>query len=576
MNKKTIISIIIAAIVICVYYQVSSFEFVSYDDPNYISFASKDLTLKNIIEAFLSINYANWHPLAWISLMLDYNLYGSHAGGYHLTNLILHLINTLLLFFLLLRMTGATYRSAFVAALFALHPLHVESVAWVTERKDVLSTMFWFLTMGAYVLYSEKPGILKYIPVIVFFILGLMSKSMLVTLPFVLLLIDYWPLGRLNFGQDVPSCNVLIKKQTALFLFVEKTPFFIITIASSILTYIAQNSYHAVASFQNISLSDRVFNALNSYAGYLWKVIWFHDLSPFYLYPENFEFWQIGSSLLLVLSVTILTIIFIKKIPYLAVGWFWYLGTLIPVIGLIQVGSQAMADRYTYVPLIGIFVIMAWGISQILLRLRNGKVIAAFIASLFIVIITLATYLQVGIWKNNFTLFGHVININPKDARAYQVIGHALANNGENEKALYYYYMALKYNPGHYPSYLNAGTVFQKMGRLDEAINCYNKALHLDNKPAEAHYYLGIILMEKNNFNEAISHFKKALVITPDDSDTHNNLGVALMKAGNVEEALAHFQESQRLDPKGESARKNMRIAAVVQKKDIGKRSSVP
>ena len=306
MNKKTIISIIIAAIVICVYYQVSSFEFVSYDDPNYISFASKDLTLKNIIEAFLSINYANWHPLAWISLMLDYNLYGSHAGGYHLTNLILHLINTLLLFFLLLRMTGATYRSAFVAALFALHPLHVESVAWVTERKDVLSTMFWFLTMGAYVLYSEKPGILKYIPVIVFFILGLMSKPMLVTLPFVLLLIDYWPLGRLNFGQDVPSCNVLIKKQTALFLFVEKTPFFIITIASSILTYIAQNSYHAVASFQNISLSDRVFNALNSYAGYLWKVIWFHDLSPFYLYPENFEFWQIGSSLLLVLSVTIL------------------------------------------------------------------------------------------------------------------------------------------------------------------------------------------------------------------------------------------------------------------------------
>jgi tetratricopeptide (TPR) repeat protein len=305
-------------------------------------------------------------------------------------------------------------------------------------------------------------------------------------------------------------------------------------------------------------------------------VFWFHDLSPFYLYPKNFEIWQVSSSLLLILSVTILAIIFIKKLPYIAVGWFWYLGTLIPVIGLIQVGSQAMADRYTYVPLIGIFIIMAWGISQILLRLQNGKVIAALIASLFIVIITLATYLQVSVWKNNFTLFGHVININPKDARAYQVIGHALANNGENEKALYYYYMALKYNPGYYPSYLNAGTVFQKMGRLDEAINCYNKALHFDNKPAEAHYNLGIILMEKNNLNEAISHFKKALVITPDDSDTHNNLGVALMKAGNVEEALAHFQESLRLDPKGESALKNMRIAAAVQKKDTGKRSSIP
>ena len=442
-----LIALMLTILILSVYSQVSSFEFVSYDDPNYISYSSRDLSLKNISEVFLSTKYANWHPLTWLSLMIDYYLYGSNAGGYHLTNLIFHIINTLLLFFLLGKMTGATYKSAFVAALFALHPLHVESVAWVTERKDVLSTMFWFLTMWAYVLYSEKPSILKYLPVIIFFILGLMSKPMLVTLPFVLLLVDYWPLGRLNFGQDVPERNIFIQKQKASFLLIEKIPLFLITIGSSILTYISQNSYKAVVSFQNVSLFDRILNAINSYAIYLWKVIWFQNLSPFYLYSKNFEIWQIGISLLFILAITVFTIIFIRKIPYLFVGWFWYLGTLVPVIGLIQVGSQAMADRYTYVPLIGIFIMMAWGISQILSRLQNGKVIAVSVASIFIAIITFATYLQVGIWKNNFTLFGHVININPKDARAYQVIGHAMANNGENEKALYYYYMALKYNP---------------------------------------------------------------------------------------------------------------------------------
>lgn len=599
-DQKIFISIIIIVAVFLVYQQVSHFEFVSYDDHNYIPYTSKALSLKNITEVFLSMNYANWHPLTWLSLMIDYNLYGANAGGYHVTNLILHIINSLLLFLLLCRMTGATYRSAFVAFLFALHPLHVESVAWVTERKDVLSTMFWLLTMWAYVSYTKKPNLLKYLPVVVFLILGLMSKPMLVTLPFVLLLMDYWPLGRANFGQNISSYHLDLEKKDTLFLLIEKIPLFIIAMASSVITFIAQNSFHAVASFEKFSLYDRILNTIHSYAVYLWKIFWFKDLSPFYIYSKNFEILQISMLLAFLLAVTFAAIVFIRKIPYLAFGWFWYLGTLVPVIGLIQVGSQAMADRYTYVPMIGIFIVMAWGIPQLLSGLKYGKIIAGAAAFLFIALVTFATFFQVGIWKNNVTLFGYVISLDPHNADAYQVIGHVMTNNGENEKALYYYYMALQYNPKFYQAYNNAGTILQKMGRPYDAMNCYRKALQIndqsveancnlgivlykmgkseeavhyyrkalqiDNKSAETNYNLGLLLIEKNHLNEAISYLKKALEITPGDYDTQNNLGVALMKNGDIQEAMVHFQEASRLNPQRTEAEKNMRIAVDVRK----------
>jgi tetratricopeptide (TPR) repeat protein len=464
-------------------------------------------------------------------------------------------------------MTGAPYRSAFVAALFALHPLHVESVAWVTERKDVLSTMFWLLTMWAYILYSEKPGILKYLSVVVLFALGLMAKPMLVTIPFVLLLLDYWPLGRVNWGQDVPEHGIVVEKKKVSFLFVEKIPLFVITISSSIITYIAQNTHHAVSSFQKLLLSDRVLNAINSYGIYLKKIFWFQDLSPFYIYSTDFEIWKISGLLLLILTVTGLAIAGIKKFPYLAFGWFWYLGTLIPVIGVIQVGFQAMADRYTYVPLIGIFIMMAWGLPQLLSGLQYRNRMAAFTAVIFLMIITVAAYSQIRIWKNDFTLSMGALKVSHKNYQAYNILGLAMTKRGDYKKAIYYHSLALKYNPEFDPAYNNAGIAFQKIDKLDEAINCYKKALQLNNRSAEAHYNLGIVLVEKNNLDEAIFHFKKALEITPDDFDIHNNLGVALMKAGNVKEALAHFQEALRLNPKGELAQRNMNIAISMQKK---------
>lgn len=558
---KIFIVIFLVLSTLALYLQVSDFDFVGYDDSLYISLASKDLSLSSLAWSFTTLEFANWHPLTWLSLILDYNLYGNHASGYHITNLLYHVINTLLLFFLLNKMTGALYRSAFVAALFALHPLHVESVAWVSERKDVLSAMFWLLTMWAYVEYSQKPKILIYLPVIVLFSIGLMAKPMLVTLPFVLLLMDYWPLNRTPFEQVCSTNKVNTEPQTFSFLILEKLPLFALSLASSIVTFIAQNNYKAVASLEHASLMHRIFNAFNSYAGYLRKTFWFQDLSVFYPYPKIISFGEAGSSFLLILSLTIIAILLFRKAPYLSVGWFWFIGTLVPVIGIIQVGFQAMSERYTYVPLIGIFIAMSWGLKHLSGTIRYGNLLIAFSAFFFISISAFATYHQVAVWKNNFTLFGHVLKFNPEHYMAHQIMGFAMESRGDYLQALHYYYMALKLNPVYDPAYNNAGNVLQKLGRMDEAMYCYNKALQINHKSAESEYNLGIILLLKNNPEEAIGHFNSALAMKPDDADAHNNLGVALMKSGNIKKAFAHFQEAQRLNPQSPEVKNNIAIA---------------
>lgn len=300
--------------------------------------------------------------------MLDCRFYGMSPGGHHLTNLLFHIANTLLLFFVLRRMTGALWQSAFVAALFALHPLHVESVAWVAERKDVLSTLFWMLTIWGYVRYVERPGIPRYLPALLFFSLGLMSKPMLITLPFVLLLLDYWPLGRFQFrGSGGNHAN---QRLFSLRLVWEKTPFFVLAAASSIVTYLVQKSGGAMGGMDLLPLNTRIANVLVSYVGYITKMIWPFRLAVFYPHPVPLPVWQVGGASLLLVAISFLVIKGIRHRPYLAVGWLWYIGTLVPVIGLVQVGEQAMADRYTYVTLIGIFMIIAWGVPDFLARWR--------------------------------------------------------------------------------------------------------------------------------------------------------------------------------------------------------------
>ncbi|MCE5284699.1 MAG: tetratricopeptide repeat protein, partial [Pelosinus sp.] len=499
--------------------------------------------------------------LTWLSLILDYNLYGDNAGGYHITNLLFHIANTLLLFFLLNKMTGALYRSAFVAALFALHPLHVESVAWVSERKDVLSAFFWILTMWAYANYSRSQNWKQYMIVIFLFALGLMAKPMLVTLPFILLLMDYWPLGRMKLGKNISVNDFSTEKKSLLSLLLEKMPLFLLTLFSCVITFVAQNKYHAVISLQDISLSQRICNTLNSYAGYLEKTFWFHNLGVFYTYPDKFNSLEVAGAVILIILLTSLAAIFIKKTPYLAVGWFWYLGTLIPVIGLVQVGSQAMADRYTYIPLIGIFIMLSWGLPVLLSGIRYGKYVNLFVATVFITTVATASYHRVQIWENNFTLFGHAIEFDKRKYIAYHILGYNAAKYGDNEKALYYYYETLKINPKYDPAYVHAGNVLQKMGKLDDAINCYLKALRINNKSAEAQYNLGIALILKNRFPEAINHFTESLKINPDDADVHNNLGIALIKTGKIKEGLGHFQQSLHLNPDNLEFQKNVSVA---------------
>jgi len=577
-NKSRLLKImtvaIIMGLIIMVYHPVFHHEFVNYDDPLYISLSSRSLSSNNICWAFTTLDFANWHPLTWLSLMLDYKLYTGNPGGYHLTNLLFHLVATFLLLFLCKKMTGSFYHSAFVAALFALHPLHVESVAWISERKDVLSAFFMFLTMWAYILYVNKPNVLRYLYVIMLFILGLMAKPMLVTLPFVLLLMDYWPLGRMNFGQKIPLINNNLENKSLQYLIGEKAPFFLFSFFSSIITFIAQDKSQAIISLERYSIGTRLLNAFNSYGAYLGKTFWFDNLNPFYLYPRVFNCWETTSALLLIIFISILAIIWLRNKPYLAVGWFWCLGMLVPVIGLVQVGFQAMADRYTYLPLIGIFIALSWGLPDLLSKIKYSNILASFAAVFFLAVTVMATHYQVKIWKNNFTLSEHALKLNPQNYFAYNMIGVAMDEKNNYEQALYNFYLAIHINPKFEQAYINAGNALLKRGKMDDAINNYKKALKINHKSADAHYNLGRALILKNNFAEAVLHFNSALKFMPNDADTHNNLGVALSKIGKIREAIIHFRTALRLKPQTPEFQKNLLVVLEQEKRTKSRLSS--
>jgi len=406
-RTKIVICIFLMVATFCIYSQVQDHEFINLDDTLYVTEnlnVQAGLTSENIKWAFTTFDSGNWSPVTWFSYMLDYQLYGSHAKGYLLTNLFFHIANSLLLFLVLFRMTGAIWQSAFVAAMFAFHPLNVESVAWVAERKNVLSTLFWLVTMWAYIHYAEKPTTKKYSLVFLFFTLGLMTKSMLVTLPFVLLLLDYWPLRRLKFGQERGS-NENSEKNTAkrsetFRLVLEKIPLFLLTTGLSIMTFIAEKSFGAMNYAENLTFSTRLTNAMVSYLEYLGKMIWPEKLAMFYPHPGNaLAVWQGILCGMALVGITIISIRLIRKAPYFAVGWFWYLGTLVPVIGIVQVGGQAMADRFTYIPLIGIFIIVAWGVPELISKWRHKEKVLSVSAGIIIPILLITTWWQVSHWK---------------------------------------------------------------------------------------------------------------------------------------------------------------------------------
>jgi len=464
----------------CIYSQVQDHEFINLDDDKYVtesSLVQAGLTNENIIRVFTTTHYGGWFPITSISYMLDYQLYGLNPKGYLLTNLFFHIANSLLLFLVLFRMTGAIWQSAFVAAMFAFHPLNVESVAWAAERKNVLSTLFWLLTMWAYIHYAEKPTVKRHGLVFLFFTLGLMSKPMLVTLPFVLLLLDYWPLGRLKLEQGGSNSDASAKstyhvKSEFLKLMLEKVPLFALATGSSIITFISQQSGGKAINANNLSLPTRLTNAMVSYLEYLQKMIWPEKLAVFYPHPGNtLAVWKGILCGMALVGITIISIRLIRKAPYFAVGWFWYLGTLVPVIGIVQVGSQAMADRFTYIPLIGIFIIVAWGLPELISKWPYKEKVLSISVGLIIFTLLITTWRQVSHWKNSITVFKHAIRVTDKKYPGFSVahnnLGNALVRAGMTEEAIDYYKEAIRIRPGFTAAQKNLETALLRSEELE-------------------------------------------------------------------------------------------------------------
>ena len=534
-NWSYIICLALTLITLAVFYQVHSFKFVNLDDPVYVSEnpnIQAGITFKAVKWAFTAAGYTYfWHPLTWLSHILDWQLYGNNAGGHHITNLIFHIANTLLLFIVLRQMTNAIWQSAFVAALFALHPLHVESVAWVYERKDVLSTFFWFLTMWAYVRYVRRPKIVNYLLMTVFLALGLMSKPMLVTLPFVLLLLDYWPLERL------PA------KRSLSYRLIEKIPLFAMVLASCIITFINQKRIGAMSPIENLSLFVRLANASISYMQYIIKMIWPSRLAVFYPHPgENVSLLYAIISAVLLLVVTIFVLRFAKKHQYLVTGWFWYLGTLVPVIGFIQVGEQAMADRYSYITLTGLFIIIAWGLPELLGNWRHRKVVLWMLSLIVLFALTVCTYLQTRYWKNTVTLGRHALAVTENNYKVHFFMADMFLKQGRFEEAIWHNTEALRIKPDYADAINKLGVALQTAGRIDEAIGYYRRALDVDPCFAPANANLGFALVTKGKFAEAVRHFRIALE-TVDTSGIHNELGYALLNLGQFQEAAAEYRK---------------------------------
>jgi protein O-mannosyl-transferase len=544
------ISLFLILMIVMVYGQVGSFDFVDWDDGFYVTknaYVQKGLSAEGFIWAFTTSLAGNWHPITWLSHMLDSELYGLNPGGYHYTNIAFHIANTLFLFFILFRMTGALWKSAFVAALFAVHPLHVESVAWVSERKDVLSTFFGLLMIGAYYRYIKAPDLKSYLLVIIFLGMGLMSKPMLVSFPFVLLLLDFWPLKRIQLknDSDLPSENSTCYGFKRIYqLIVEKIPLFFMAVIICILTFFIQRNDGVVASLEIMPLKTRIANSLISYVTYVLKAIWPHNLAYYYPYSmSNFSVSQIYGAGFLILSIILGAIYLSRQCPYVLVGLFWYFGTLVPVIGLVQVSDQAMADRYTYIPLIGFFIVVAWGVPDILKKWHYRKIFLFVSAIIILSALTIRAFFQTSHWKNSIALFENAVKINEHNYHALNNLITVLIKNGNYDEAFMYLNRALKMNPRKEYLRMNLANVLFLQSKPDEAIYQYREILQTDTKNADVFYNLAYVLSTQGKLDEAVSLYKKTLKIDPEYSKAHYNLGNIYLNQGKTKEAFMHYAE---------------------------------
>ena len=552
-NRVPLIYISLAIVTFISFWNVTRAAFVNYDDPKYVTgniHIQQGITPQAVRWAFTTFYNANWHPVTWISHMLDFQLFGLNPAGAHTVNLLFHIANTMLLFFVFHRMTKSVWRSAFVAALFALHPLHVQSVAWASERKDVLSAFFWMLAMIAYVRYAERPVLKRYLPVILFFVFGLMAKPMLVTLPLVLLLLDYWPLQRFQCGYVRTGSKWRIMRS----LILEKIPLFLFSALSGIVTYIAQRKGGAVQSLGLKPLSIRIPNAIFSYLAYMQKMFWPENLAVFYPYPKSFPALEVAGAGLVLCGITMTVLLLAfrnsERHGYLALGWFWYLITLLPVIGIVQVGGQAMADRYTYIPLTGLFIMVAWGIPELLQRwrVRGNALFAPGVLAL--ACLSIVTWRQTGYWQNSITLFGHALKVTDDNYIAYANYGNAYEALGDYRKAIGYYDKAIEISPGFVEALFNCGNAYGHLGDYGRAIDYYGKTINAAPEYFKAYFNRGYAYAALGNYSQAIVDFKSAAGLNPGNGEAYFAMAVAYKRMGGSANALSAIKKAAKLGNK--------------------------
>ena len=605
-KRDTFICLVLVVLTWIVFFQVRDFDFVNFDDGAYIyenEQVQSGLSWDSLRWSFIgtgSETTGSWHPVTWLSLMLDADLFGNDAGGFHLASVLFHTANVLLLYALLMQMTGDHPKSMFVAALFAVHPLHVESVAWVSERKDVLSTFFGLISLWAYARYAQLSGAKWYLIALAAFVLSLLSKQMLVTLPFVLLLLDYWPLKRIRWNPSSEKNPVLqtttenggarCPLQRWSRLVWEKVPFILLAVLFCVVAVIGQGN--AIVPLVQFSIPERLSNAIVVCVIYVAKTVAPYNLACFYPHPESIPLWQSAGAALLLVSISIAAVAGSRKRPYVSVGWLWYLGTLVPVIGLMQIGSQRMADRYTYIPSIGLFVAVTWLVPSLMPAGVLRRRILTCLAAVTLVVFTSMASVQTGYWKNSTTLYEHAasvterndlahynladiyyeagrfveaidhfqkaLNINPNDAEAHNALGLALTKLGRFDEAIFHFQASLNIDSAQAQVQNNLGLALQFLGMLEQATGHFQQALKIDPENASAYFNLGNVLGDQNRYDEAILQYQTALRIDSQNVRVHNNLGRALSRKERFAEAIEHFEKALSIDPRDAFAHYNL------------------
>lgn len=555
----------LAVTTLALYAQVIGHQFITLDDPTYIienPMVNHGVTSAGLAWAFTTFHATNWHPLTWISHMIDCQFFGTNAGGHLLVNALIHAANTLLVFWFLLRTTGARWPSALVAALFALHPLHVESVAWASERKDTLSTFFGLLSLIAYVRYVEAPSVRRYAWVAITLALGLMAKPMLVTWPFVMLLLDYWPLGRLvdpRMKKRPRSASQREASTGIARLVWEKIPLLVLCTAAAIITFVAQSHGGAVRALTHESLALRFSNAVVSYAKYILFAFWPNDLAVYYpLPPSGIAPWQIIGAALLLIGITVFFSSQRRTRPYLIVGWLWFLGTLVPVIGIVQVGGQTMADRYFYIPSIGLFIALVFGLVDAATNWRVAPAVTGAVAGGVLLLFATLTNAQIQRWHDSFTLFNYTLAVTPPNLHIEYNLGLALGAAGRYDEAAAHFEKALRIDPNFYDGLVAIGVTRSNQDQLAECMQYLQTAIRLQPDAPAAHAELAHVLWKQNRDQDALEELRRASQLAPKDADIRADFGTALELVGKMPEAIEQLQEALRLNPNNAEAHANL------------------